>query len=92
MFLKYIRHFDAHEWARALGIEPDNHEASETASKSTDDGGSKLLRVTYIDRQNTLRSLPRQEHEWIMNTMPSIPDVVCMRARVRVYACTRGYV
>mmetsp|Transcript_35252 Transcript_35252/g.94376 ORF Transcript_35252/g.94376 Transcript_35252/m.94376 type:complete len:363 (+) Transcript_35252:243-1331(+) len=35
-----------------------------------------------IDRQNTLRSLPSQEHDWIMATLPNIPDVRFQRVHM----------
>eukprot|EP00618_Florenciella_parvula_P025275 CAMPEP_0119471864 /NCGR_PEP_ID=MMETSP1344-20130328/4159_1 /TAXON_ID=236787 /ORGANISM="Florenciella parvula, Strain CCMP2471" /LENGTH=197 /DNA_ID=CAMNT_0007504713 /DNA_START=8 /DNA_END=598 /DNA_ORIENTATION=- len=43
---------------------------------------SLLSELLMIDRQNTLRSLPSQEHDWIMATLPNIPDVRFQRVHM----------
>ena len=85
MFLKHLREFDAHKWADALRLEEKAAEGEklgeEGAAEDEAPGGAKL-RVTYIDRQNTLRSLPPEEHEWIMATLPTVPVVAFRRVRM----------
>jgi hypothetical protein len=80
----YLSAFDAQRWSQRIqeGIQLLN----DSSTPSFPPPQNNQLVVTYIDRQSSFRRLPPPDHQWILKTIPQIPNISFRHVKMEQYS------